>query len=100
MFECHADAYSAVDGNIMRLSLLRGPCSPDPDCDVGQHDLSIAIYPHAGTYTESDVADVAYAFNNPLHCQSQSAPLLILSSPRHGSANGSSCHCIVVSFPD
>ncbi|KAK1922964.1 alpha-mannosidase [Papiliotrema laurentii] len=56
----------ATDGNVMRLSLLRAPTQPDPDCDMGTHRFSWAIYPHVGTFTESDVAQVAYAFNAPL----------------------------------
>lgn len=50
----------------MRLSLLRGPTQPDPDCDMGTHHIQWAIYPHAGTLVESDVAEVAYAFNSPM----------------------------------
>lgn len=50
----------------MRLSLLRGPTMPDPDTDMGLHEFSFAIYPHVGTYTESDVTPVAYAFNAPM----------------------------------
>jgi alpha-mannosidase len=54
----------------MRLSLLRGPLSPDPECDVGKHQISWAIYPHVGTFAESDVSEVAYAFNVPLQRKS------------------------------
>jgi len=61
---------SATDGNVMRLSLLRAPTQPDPDCDMGTHRFSWAIYPHIGTFTESDVAQVAYAFNAPLRRKS------------------------------
>lgn len=50
----------------MRLSLLRGPTMPDPDCDMGKHEFSFAIYPHVGTYMESDVTQVAYMFNLPM----------------------------------
>lgn len=49
----------------MRLSLLRGPTQPDADCDMGTHHFSWTIYPHLGTLVESDVAQVAYAFNSP-----------------------------------
>lgn len=50
----------------MRLSLLRAPTKPDADCDIGTHSFSFAIYPHNGTFIESDVAQVAHAFNSPL----------------------------------
>lgn len=57
----------AVQGNVMRLSLLRSPTSPDPGCDQGRQEFSFAVYPHKGAYNESDVMSVAHAFNNPLH---------------------------------
>lgn len=38
---------------------------PDPETDMGHHTFSFAIYPHLGTYTESDVTAVAIAFNAP-----------------------------------
>ena len=56
----------ATDGNVMRLSLLRSPAEPDPDCDMGVHYIQFAIYPHLGTYMESDVSQVATAFNAPM----------------------------------
>lgn len=63
----------ATQGNVMRLSLLRGPTMPDADTDMGKHEFSFAIYPHVGTYTESDVTQVAYAFNAPMRLRLGSA---------------------------
>jgi alpha-mannosidase len=60
----------AVEGQTIRLSLLRAPTAPDPDADQGQQNFSFAIYPHQGTFAQSDVADVAYAFNTPMTCES------------------------------
>ncbi|WOO79172.1 Alpha-mannosidase [Vanrija pseudolonga] len=54
-----------TEGSVVRLSLLRGPTMPDPETDMGHHTFSFAIYPHLGTYTESDVTAVAIAFNAP-----------------------------------
>jgi alpha-mannosidase len=51
----------------MRLSLLRAPTQPDPETDMGSHAFSWAVYPHLGTFAESDVPQVSYAFNTPLH---------------------------------
>lgn len=59
----------AVEGQTIRLSLLRAPTAPDPDADQGQQNFSFAIYPHGGTFAQSDVADVAYAFNTPMTCE-------------------------------
>ena len=56
----------AVDGNVMRLSLLRSPKNPDPSCDMHKHEINWAVYPHVGTFAESDVTQAAYAFNAPL----------------------------------
>lgn len=56
----------ACRGNVLTLSLLRGPRMPDPDTDMGEHEFSFGIYPHVGSWGESDVVDVAYAFNHPL----------------------------------
>jgi alpha-mannosidase len=37
-----------VRGNVLRLSLLRGPTWPDPTADAGFHRFSYALLPHAG----------------------------------------------------
>ncbi|KAG9126701.1 Glycoside hydrolase, 38 vacuolar alpha mannosidase [Ceratobasidium sp. 392] len=57
----------AVTGNVMRISLLRAATSPDAEQDQGAHAFSWAVLPHAGHFLESDVPQVAYAFNSPLH---------------------------------
>ncbi|KAH8022840.1 hypothetical protein HPB51_006068 [Rhipicephalus microplus] len=38
----------AVHGNVMRLSLLRAPKSPDPEADMGHHKFTYALMPHQG----------------------------------------------------
>ena len=55
-----------VEGNVMRLSLLRGPEEPDPNCDMGRHEFSWGLLAHDGGFGESDVVSVARAFNSPL----------------------------------
>ncbi|WOO78189.1 Alpha-mannosidase [Vanrija pseudolonga] len=55
----------STTGNVMTLSLVRGSRMPDPELDIGQHRFSFGIYPHTGTFAESDVPAVASAFNNP-----------------------------------
>jgi len=57
----------AVTGNVMRISLLRAATSPDAEQDQGAHAFSWAVLPHVGHFLESDVPQVAYAFNSPLH---------------------------------
>ncbi|KAJ2612158.1 Glycoside hydrolase, 38 vacuolar alpha mannosidase [Coemansia sp. RSA 1365] len=52
--------------NTMSLSLIRAPKSPDEHCDMGHHQFRYAIYPHSGTFSESNVVQEAYHFNLPL----------------------------------
>lgn len=52
--------------NTMSLSLIRAPKSPDEHCDMGQHAFRYAVYPHRGTFSESNVVQEAYQFNVPL----------------------------------
>ncbi|CAE6482312.1 unnamed protein product [Rhizoctonia solani] len=57
----------AVTGNVLRVSLLRAATSPDAEQDQGEHAFSWAVLPHLGHFLESDVPQVAYTFNSPLH---------------------------------
>ncbi len=59
----------AVQGNVMAISLLRAPTMPDQEADQGEQEFAFAIYPHLGTYADSDVQAVALALNNPLKGQ-------------------------------
>ena len=55
-------------GNVMRLSLLRAPKSPDPMADMGEHTFTYSILPHSGTYVEAQTVRHGYALNVPLVC--------------------------------
>ena len=57
--------YRVKDGYIS-LNLLRSPKRPDPECDRGTHYFGFAIYPHKGTWKESDLVKRAYCYNYPL----------------------------------
>ena len=52
--------------NVMRLSLLRAPKSPDDKCDIGKHSFKYAVYPHTGSFDASNVVQAGYEFNVPL----------------------------------
>lgn len=54
-----------IHGNIISLSLLRAPKSPDAHADMGKHHFKYALLPHKGTLN-SGVVRAAYNFNNPL----------------------------------
>jgi alpha-mannosidase len=62
--------------NVIRISVIRGPWSPDPRADEGPHSFGYAIYPHRGGWREGKVEFQALAFNSPL---------LALQEPAHAS---------------
>ena len=55
-----------VRGNVLRLSLLRAPTAPDPECDQGMHRFTYALLPHAGDPFTGGVLQEATALNTPL----------------------------------
>ncbi|HVL05621.1 MAG TPA: glycoside hydrolase family 38 C-terminal domain-containing protein [Acidimicrobiales bacterium] len=55
-----------VRGNVLRLSLLRSPTAPDPECDQGRHRFTYALLPHAGDPFAGGVLEAASALNAPL----------------------------------
>jgi len=55
-----------VHQNVMRLTLLRAPKAPDPQCDMGRHRFTYVLLPHYGSYRHGGVVEAAYALNAPL----------------------------------
>ncbi len=49
----------------LALTLLRGPISPDPEADIGQHRMGYAIYPHAGDWRAADTVGKALRLPGP-----------------------------------
>ena len=64
----------AVHGNVLRLSLLRSPDSPDPIADRGQHSFCYALLPHAGDVQHAGVIEEGYRFNVPMQIFATGAP--------------------------
>jgi alpha-mannosidase len=52
--------------NVMRLTLLRSPKSPDPEADMHTHSFAYSILPHKGGWQQADVLRRAHEFNEPL----------------------------------
>jgi len=52
--------------NVLRLTLLRSPVSPDPNADRGHHTFSFALYPHAGDWKSAFTIRHGYEFNSTL----------------------------------
>ena len=52
--------------NVLRISLLRSPTSPDPDADRGHHHFSYALYPHEGDWKQALTVRHGYEYNYKL----------------------------------
>jgi len=63
----------ACHGNVLRLSLLRAPKSPDAFADMGEHRFRYALYPHENGPQLGGVIPEAAGFNQPLRVFSTSA---------------------------
>jgi alpha-mannosidase len=57
--------YDAV-GNLLRLTLLRGPTWPDAEADQGHHHFHYALYPHTGTWKDALTIRHGWEYNYPL----------------------------------
>jgi alpha-mannosidase len=55
-----------IQGNVMRLSLLRAPGWPDPQADRGPHRFTYALLPHSGDLQQGGVVEAGYELNVPL----------------------------------
>ncbi len=69
----------------IRLTLLRGSAWPDPNADLGQHQLSYGIYPHRGSWKTANVVQRGYEFNQSLLVMQ---PFQLNSSSIHDSSPG------------
>jgi alpha-mannosidase len=56
----------AAHSNVLRLSLLRAPTSPDPQADQGRHHFRFAVLPHTDSPQFAGITEAAYRFNVPL----------------------------------
>jgi alpha-mannosidase len=57
-YDCH--------GSLLRLTLLRGTEYPDPRADLGVHEFTYSLLPHAGDWRDGDTVREAYGLNVPL----------------------------------
>jgi alpha-mannosidase len=60
--------YSA-HGNVLGISLLRGPIYPDPYADEGEHEFVYAVYPHDGDWRNGTVREA-----EEMHSQLRTIP--------------------------
>lgn len=55
-----------VTGSTLRMSLLRTPHKPDPQADLGMHEMTFSIYPHKGDWRSGGTVRKGYELNEPL----------------------------------
>ena len=55
-----------VKGSTMRMSIIHGATSPDPEADRGEQELLYSLFPHAGSWQEAGTHRKGYELNNPL----------------------------------
>ncbi|GHF37445.1 alpha-mannosidase [Deinococcus metalli] len=63
----------AAYGSELSVTLLRGPIYPDAHADLGEHEFTYALLPHAGEWTR-DVVREATDLNSPLVVAGSAAP--------------------------
>ena len=54
-----------VEGNVMRISLLRSPTKPDPLTDQGSHEFTYSLMPHSGDWRTGSTR-AGYELNYPM----------------------------------
>jgi len=52
--------------NVLRISLLRSPTSPDAEADRGHHHFNYALYPHSGDWKQALTVRRGYEYNYKL----------------------------------
>jgi len=66
--------YSCL-GSELRLSLLRAPKWPDPEADMGHHEFTYALMPHAHGWREAGVVAEAARMISPLRWAAAAGPM-------------------------
>jgi len=54
-----------IQGNVMRITLLRSPTMPDPTADFGEHQFKYSLFPHVDSWNEETQRE-AYLLNDPI----------------------------------
>ncbi len=55
-----------VQGDTVRLTLLKAPKWPDPEADMGTHTFTYSVVPHTGDWRAAEVLSAAEELNRPL----------------------------------
>jgi alpha-mannosidase len=55
-----------VKGNVMRMSVVHGATSPDPEADRGRHELLYSLLPHRGDWKSAETTRRGMELGRPL----------------------------------
>lgn len=56
----------SLDGNTLRLTLIRGSYVPDPLPEIGRHEIHLALRPFIGELSVDEAIREGQAFNHPV----------------------------------
>jgi alpha-mannosidase len=73
----------SFEDQTIKMTLLRSPKSPDPDADMGRHQFSYALMPHAGDWRAADVTGEGLRFNQPMRWIDHAPANVSLASVDH-----------------
>nr|MCR5040979.1 hypothetical protein [Clostridia bacterium] len=54
-----------VSGDLLRITLMRGPVCPDVYGDIGEQDFTYSLYPHDGEWHSCGLIEQGELLNNP-----------------------------------
>ena len=63
----------SVKDNVMHITLLKSGKNPGTECDMGHHEFTYALLPHAGSVAESDVIEESVKLNLPVRAAANMA---------------------------
>lgn len=55
-----------VTDNVISITLMRAPVCPDPTGDIGINKFTYSLAPHADTWQDAGISQLAYSLNVPL----------------------------------
>lgn len=55
-----------IKDQTMRITLLKGAVDPDYTADIGYHEFTYALMPHAGSWQDAGIEQTAFDLNNPI----------------------------------
>lgn len=67
--------YGVKEGNLS-MTLIKAGTYPNANADIGEHNFTYAIYPHAGRWQDAQTVEMAYNLNVP--------PVVVLQDENDG----------------